>query len=214
MPSNSIETKTNKNSFCVDAASSSFTVRRSPLRCCAIAASFELTSTSHHRRLGRSGRQGLSRWWENTLKDFPFSSGSSVKRGRIKTEEVAPAQHQEDIKKQWQQGSSGENGITNTKGGAGVALIAQREESNHLRLPDSEFVVWFQRHKLDWVSSTELDAVVTLYLDLFDSSKGQDDGIRIIAALKFFIPEVSRLGGRGLPRAARALKGWNLARPQ
>lgn len=158
MPSNSIETKTHKNSFCLDAASSSCTVRPSPLRCCAIAASFELTSTSHHRRLGSSGRQGLSRWWESTLKDFPFSRGSSVKRGRIKTEEVAPAQHQEDIKKQWQQGSSGEDGITNTKGGAGVALIPQREECNHLRLPDSEFVVWFQRHKLDWV--TELDAVV------------------------------------------------------
>ncbi len=189
--------------------------------------------------------QGLSRWWESTLKDFPFSNGSSVKRGWIKGKEVVPAQHQEDVKEQWQQGSSGENIDTGTKVKQNAHSIFHHQdrgltspqfgslrllhtgltylESRSVKRPTildyqmriDRFVVWCQRHQLDWVSSTELDAVVTLYLQaLFDSSKGQDEGIRIIAALKFFIPEVSRLGEHGLPRAARALKGWNLARPQ
>ena len=77
------------------------------------------------------------------------------------------------------------------------------------------FSVWCQQHRKDWKSASELDQVLALYLQsLFEAGRGQDEGIRVVAAIKFFIPEVSRLGERGLPRAVRSLKGWNLAMPQ
>jgi hypothetical protein len=78
----------------------------------------------------------------------------------------------------------------------------------------TEFVAWCRQHQLDWVGPILLDELVTVRLDdLFFQGLSKEHGTHLVAAVMFFIPDVSRLGDHGLPRSKRALKGWNLASP-
>ena len=70
----------------------------------------------------------------------------------------------------------------------------------------TEFVAWTARLKLDWVSDVELDAVLCQKMNwMYFEGQSAEEGSRLLAALKFFLPEVSRLGPGSLPRTTRAL---------
>eukprot|EP00435_Cladocopium_sp_Y103_P024584 s857_g6.t1 len=74
----------------------------------------------------------------------------------------------------------------------------------------NEFQQWVCIHKFTVVHPLDLDSIAVDFLqELFDANRGVNDGVRVIAALKFFLPHLAR----DLPRAARALKGWHLAAP-
>lgn len=66
----------------------------------------------------------------------------------------------------------------------------------------------------DWCDATSLDLVTVLS---FDDMKAfgmtAPDGSKMLAALKFFIPEISRIGSSSLPRCHRALRAWMLRDP-
>jgi hypothetical protein len=77
-----------------------------------------------------------------------------------------------------------------------------------------EFVSFCRGRHLDWHDAGELDNLLVLRLDqLYFSGSSAFEGTHLVAAIKYFITEVSRLGLNGLPRSMRALKGWSLAAP-
>ena len=76
------------------------------------------------------------------------------------------------------------------------------------------FVQYCLEAKWTWSDAPGLDHVLIMYLDqMFWEGLGLDGASHLIAAIKFFVTEVSRLGEFSLPRATRALKGWSLAAP-
>ncbi|CAE7247208.1 unnamed protein product [Symbiodinium sp. CCMP2592] len=76
------------------------------------------------------------------------------------------------------------------------------------------FAAWLGEDPLLIMTVHLLDNLLIGYLEeLFDMGKGIDSGIRIVAAIKFFHPHVGKGTLGALPRAARALKGWQLAAP-
>ena len=78
----------------------------------------------------------------------------------------------------------------------------------------TEFVARATRLKLDWVSDVELDAVLCQKMNwMFFEGQSAEEGSRLLAALKFFLPEVSRLGPGSLPRTTRALGSWRKMAP-
>jgi len=77
-----------------------------------------------------------------------------------------------------------------------------------------QFFQWCLVQHLDWSDGTELDAVLVTYLnELYYDGEAPSDGTLMVAALKFFVPEVSRLGMAGLPRSHRATRGWERLAP-
>ena len=69
-------------------------------------------------------------------------------------------------------------------------------------------------HQLTWTSTAELDQVAAEVLGtMFFAEHRPDEGSRMIAALMFFVSKVSRLKAGGLPRATRALRGWEVCHP-
>ena len=78
----------------------------------------------------------------------------------------------------------------------------------------TQFMDWCHRNQLDWLSDTDLDLIVVTYFDkLFWVGTPSADGSKALAALKFFLPNVSRLGAGSLPRSHRALSSWTRLRP-
>ena len=79
-----------------------------------------------------------------------------------------------------------------------------------------EFQKWCQLNHLEVTSTSLLDLALVEFLEeLFDQDRGVNDGVRVVAATRFFLPNIAKaLGHQSLPRAVRALKGWNLASPQ
>ena len=77
-----------------------------------------------------------------------------------------------------------------------------------------EFLAFCQLRLLTWRNPLELDIVICRRIEeLFFNGKSMEEGTHLVAAVKFFLPEVSRLGESGLPRCMKALKGWGLAAP-
>jgi hypothetical protein len=75
-----------------------------------------------------------------------------------------------------------------------------------------QFVGFCQVNLLTWTSALELDKILVQYLDdLFFLVSVKDEGIRVVAALKLFLGEVSRSVAEGLSRASRSPLGslWN-----
>ena len=77
-----------------------------------------------------------------------------------------------------------------------------------------EFLAFCHLRQLTWHTSLELDLVICQRIEeLFFNGKSMEEGTHLVAAVKFFLAEVSRLGESGLPRCMKALKGWGLAAP-
>ena len=92
-----------------------------------------------------------------------------------------------------------------------VTLATRLVYQNHV----TSFIEWCRMHRLDWSCPEELDLIlVTLFDELFFKGLPPDVGTRIVTALAFFLPAVSRLGLAALPRAQRSLRGWRTADPQ
>ena len=78
----------------------------------------------------------------------------------------------------------------------------------------TQFMQWCQRSRLDWTTDTEIDGLMVMYFDkLFWLGTPSADGSKALAALKFFLPSLSRLGAGNLPRAHRALTCCTKLRP-
>ena len=77
------------------------------------------------------------------------------------------------------------------------------------------FVMWCYRHSMNLHTDDDLDLLlVTLFDELFFKGMSAEEGIRLIAALCFFLSNLGRLGRGCLPRAHRCLRGWRLVDPQ
>ena len=75
-------------------------------------------------------------------------------------------------------------------------------------------IYWMSHRHLDWTCATELDACLVMYLDwLLVEGYNGEDGNKLLAGMKFFLPEIARLGNLSLPRAARSVKSWLAKRP-
>eukprot|EP00435_Cladocopium_sp_Y103_P063778 s336_g25.t1 len=72
------------------------------------------------------------------------------------------------------------------------------------------FNKWLMIQQLRPIDATSMDECLVEYLqDLFDDGKGVNDGVRTLAAIRFFQPSMAM----SLLRSSRALKGWHLASP-
>ena len=76
-------------------------------------------------------------------------------------------------------------------------------------------LVWvMQNLGLDWDRPEGLDTVLVRYFDfLFMELHNGEDGSKILLAIKFFLPEYSRLGAFHLPRAIRFVKSLIAEKP-
>ena len=71
------------------------------------------------------------------------------------------------------------------------------------------FIEFCQAFNHDWESPEQMDSILVLYLDyLFMLHYCGEDGNKLVAALKFVFPCLSRLGAFGLPRSSRSVKSW------
>ena len=69
---------------------------------------------------------------------------------------------------------------------------------------------WLLSQQLRPLNATLMDECLVEYLqDMFDDGRGVNDGVRTLAAIRFFHPSM----GTALLRSSRALKGWQLAAP-
>ena len=76
------------------------------------------------------------------------------------------------------------------------------------------FMTWCTVNCSDWADAVALDSLLVLYFDqLYWHGAPSADGGKILAALKYFLPQYSRLGPLHLPRAHRALTSWVKLRP-
>lgn len=72
-----------------------------------------------------------------------------------------------------------------------------------------EFMTWCSQQEIQMTSAQQVDDVLVEFLQyLFDEDRGINDGIRVVAATKFFMPQF-----KNLPRVGRALRGWQIASP-
>ena len=76
------------------------------------------------------------------------------------------------------------------------------------------FLMWAQKHKLDWTTYPVLDELLCEFFDQrFFEGWTSDEGGKVLAALGYFIPELHKNVGSMLPRASRALRGWTKLGP-
>jgi hypothetical protein len=91
--------------------------------------------------------------------------------------------------------------------------VRQPTINDYQRRIDS-FLGIVRQMDMAWSNARELDCVVVEVLEsMFFAGRRADEGSRLVAAIKFFIPDVSRMGEAFLPRCSRALKGWSLTAP-
>jgi hypothetical protein len=77
-----------------------------------------------------------------------------------------------------------------------------------------EFIHWCSIRHLDWSAAEELDETLLIAFDeMYFKGLSSEDGSCLLAAIKYFEPQYSRLGDARLPRAHRALKAWSKAAP-
>eukprot|EP00435_Cladocopium_sp_Y103_P050327 s239_g15.t1 len=74
----------------------------------------------------------------------------------------------------------------------------------------NEFKQWLEILQITPMTGMELDGALVEFLqEMFECSRGINDGIRAVAAVRFFIPHLNK----ELVRSARSLKGWHQAAP-
>ena len=70
----------------------------------------------------------------------------------------------------------------------------------------SSFITFCHANQLNWVDAASLDVCVCEFFDqMFLSGYGGEEGPKYLAALAFYLPDISRLGPFSLPRATRAI---------
>lgn len=74
----------------------------------------------------------------------------------------------------------------------------------------AEFQGWLKVHQI-WIDSSLAmgTALIELLQEMSDIGRGINDGIRLVAAVKFHVPHFCTQ----LPRSSRSLRGWHLAAP-
>ena len=73
-----------------------------------------------------------------------------------------------------------------------------------------EFQAWMSAHGLGASTSFELDLnLIDFMEEMFEAGRGVNDGVRVVAAARFFWPRLTK----EIPRTVRGLKGWQLAAP-
>ena len=81
----------------------------------------------------------------------------------------------------------------------------------------SSFIIFCQANQLNWVDVASLDVRVCVFFDqMFLNGYGgeeAEEGSKYLAALAFFLPDVSRMGPFSLPGATRAMRGWTKSAP-
>ena len=78
----------------------------------------------------------------------------------------------------------------------------------------SSFITFCLANQLNWVDAASLDVCVCEFFDqMFLSGFGGEEGSKYLAALAFYLPDISRLGPFSLPRATRAIRGWTKSAP-
>ncbi|CAK0865467.1 unnamed protein product, partial [Prorocentrum cordatum] len=101
----------------------------------------------------------------------------------------------------------------------GLTYLEQRSISKPVladyRRRAQAFVTCASESHLDWRGSAELDSVLVGYFNLlyFQGYSG-DDASKLLAAVKFFVANLSRWGTESLPRCSRALAGWGKCVPR
>jgi hypothetical protein len=104
---------------------------------------------------------------------------------------------------------SGESGRTYLE----LASISEAT-LNDYRLRLRDFVSWCIRQGLTWNSPASLDEVLVTWLNvLYFQGLAAADGSKMVAAIKFAMPEFSRRGDASLPRSLRAVKCWTKKAP-
>ena len=77
------------------------------------------------------------------------------------------------------------------------------------------FVQWATAARQAWENYEQLDLCLVLFLDkLFFGGYTGDDASKLVAAVKFFYPDLGRWGAGALPRTSRALAGWGKVVPR
>ena len=72
------------------------------------------------------------------------------------------------------------------------------------------FVLWCRRNAMNWDESNYLDTILVLYFDqLFWYGLPSSHGSKVLASIKFFIPDFSKQGIFHLPRCHRCLLAWH-----
>jgi hypothetical protein len=76
------------------------------------------------------------------------------------------------------------------------------------------FVDWCTKQGADWQTDLLLDHWLVVWFDeLFFRGHPVADGTKALAAIKYYVPRVSRTGPGSLPRALRAVASWTKAAP-
>jgi hypothetical protein len=77
-----------------------------------------------------------------------------------------------------------------------------------------EFIRFCSARHLDWSTQEQLDETLLIVFDeMYFKGLSSEDGSCLLAAIKYFEPQFSRLGDGRLPRAHRAAKAWSKAVP-
>ena len=77
-----------------------------------------------------------------------------------------------------------------------------------------QFVAWCQLQRLDWETDAGLDSVLVLWADeRFFKGDCSSEITKLLAALRHFLPQVSRKGQGTLPRVSRAIAAWRRLAP-
>ena len=85
---------------------------------------------------------------------------------------------------------------------------------NQYQVAVTEFVTMCQLMSLNWRTDEELDSVIVYILDkLFFDCRAADDGNRLVAAIRWFLPRYRRGGAGHLPRTLVALAAYTKRRP-
>ena len=101
----------------------------------------------------------------------------------------------------------------------GLTYLEQRSISKAVltdyRRRAQAFATWASENRRDWKDSAELDSVLVEYFNLlYFLGHSGDDASKLLAAVKFFVANLSRWGTETLPRCSRALAGWGKCVPR
>ena len=88
---------------------------------------------------------------------------------------------------------------------ASITVLTYDDYRNRLL----DFVQWCVSLSLTWNDAASLDQVLVTWLNiLFFRGLAAAQGSKMVAAIKFAMPEFSRRGELNLPRSMRAVKSW------
>ena len=88
---------------------------------------------------------------------------------------------------------------------ASISVVTRDDYRNRLL----DFVLWCASLNLTWNDAASLDQILVTWLNvLFFRGLAAAEGSKMVAAIKFAMPEFSRRGELNLPRSMRAVTSW------